>query len=68
MQKLVFAMFENVYKFLPYFQNGFPTTFWVKSYLSGTTKNHPPQNHRNVGFILINERTNFKKIPNYFFN
>jgi hypothetical protein len=40
-------------------KKGSPTTIWVNAYLGGTTKNHPPQNHRNVGFILINERTNF---------
>jgi hypothetical protein len=33
----------------------------VKAYLGDTTKNHPPQNHKNVGFILINERKNSKK-------
>jgi hypothetical protein len=59
-QKLVFAMFENVYKFFHIFKM-FPTTIWVKAYLGGTTRNHPPQNRKNVDFILINERTNFKK-------
>jgi hypothetical protein len=51
----------KLFQFLLYSQNWFPTTIWVKAYLRGTIKNHPPQNHKNVGFILINERTNFKK-------
>ncbi len=33
-------------KLLSYSQKGFPTTIWVKAYLGGTTKNHPPQNYR----------------------
>jgi hypothetical protein len=28
---------------LPYFQNGLPTTIWVKVYLGGTAKKYPPQ-------------------------
>jgi hypothetical protein len=34
--------------------------------LGGIAKNHPPQNHKNVGFILINEKTNFKKKSQFF--
>jgi len=46
--------FYNVWKcleILPYFQNGFPTTIWVKAYLGGTIKKHPPQNH--LWFYII---------------
>jgi hypothetical protein len=58
----------RMFRILPYFQNGFPTTIWVKAYLGGTTKNHPPHNHVNVDFILINEKTNFKKQFPIFYN
>jgi hypothetical protein len=60
-QKLIFYNFWKCLEFFPYSHNGFPTIIRVKAYLSGTTKNKPPQIYRNVGFILINERTNFRK-------
>ncbi len=45
-QTSVFTMFEMLNS-----QKGFPTTIWVKAYLGGTTKNHPPQNHRNFSSL-----------------
>jgi hypothetical protein len=55
-RKLEKNQFLQCLKFLPYFQNGFPTTIWVKPYLGGTIKITGI-----VGFILINERKIFKK-------
>jgi len=41
-QTSIFTMFEMFRYFSPYFQKEFPTTIWVKWYLGGTIKNHPP--------------------------
>jgi hypothetical protein len=38
---------SKCFEFFPYSQKRFPTTIWVKAYLGGTIKNHPPQNHKN---------------------
>jgi hypothetical protein len=50
----MFRILATFSKWVPHYHLG-------EGFLGGTTKSHPPQNHKNVDFILIDERTNFKK-------